>query len=94
MGQLRQQEEHLHGGHFIAFCVTLGSVTRFLYLVKKGMDADLIGSLVGECEVLKAGSVMCSILLLLRSCMPSRLHMHAQFGEPVSYRGFSYAPIG
>lgn len=46
VGQLRQQEEHLHGGHFIAFCVTLGSVTRFLYLVKKGMDADLIGSLV------------------------------------------------
>lgn len=44
--------------------------------------------------MLKAGPVMCSILLLLHSCMPSRLHMHAQFGEPVSYRGFSYAPIG
>lgn len=34
--------------------------------------------------------MMCSILLLVHSCMSSRLHMHAQFGEPVSYKGLSY----
>lgn len=33
-------------GHVIAFCVTLGNATRFLYLGKKGTNADLIGSLV------------------------------------------------